>query len=139
MSPPKPESGAETAAPSRVLVIDDSDVDRDVMAELLIQAGFEVHTLPSPIGATRLARQLAVSVVVIDQNLPAMDGTKLAILFRGNPHLRDVGLVLVSGNDESSMVSLAKKAQADAFVSKQRMHQQLVSVVKRLCIDRRAV
>jgi CheY-like chemotaxis protein len=119
-------------------VIDDSDVDRDVMAELLIQAGFEVHTLPSPIGATRLARQLNVNVVVIDQNLPAMDGTKLAILFRGNPHLRDIRLVLVSGNDESSMVGLAKKAQADAFVSKQRMHQQLVSVVKRLAAtDRR--
>jgi CheY-like chemotaxis protein len=116
----------------RVLVIDDSDVDREVMTELLIQAGFEVHALPSPIGATRLARQLGVAAVVIDQNLPAMDGSKLATLFRGNAHLRHVRVILISGNDEASMIEVAHAAQADAFVSKRHMHQQLASVVKRL-------
>ena len=115
-----------------MLVIDDSDVDRDVMAELLIAAGFDVHTLPSPIGATRLARELRVSAVIIDQNLPAMNGNKLAALFRGTPALRDVCLVLVSGNDEAAMLEVARVAQADAFVSKGKIHRELAQVVKRL-------
>lgn len=115
-----------------MLIIDDSDVDREVMAELLMAAGFDVHTLPSPIGATRLARELHVSAVVIDQNLPAMNGSKLAALFRGTPALRDVRLVLVSGNDEAAMLEVARDAQADAFVSKGKIHRELAPLVKRL-------
>jgi CheY-like chemotaxis protein len=115
-----------------VLVIDDSDVDRDVMAELLRSAGYEVHELPSPIGATKIARDLGVRLVVIDQNLPAMSGSKLAALFRGNPQMRHVRLVLVSGNDVTEMAGITRDAQADGFVSKARMHRELVPTVKRL-------
>ena len=115
-----------------VLVIDDSDIDRATITDLLAAAGFEVHGLPSPIGATRTARQLQVQVVVIDQNLPAMDGNKLAALFRGNPGMRDIRVVLISGNEEQSMVEVAKQAQVDAFVSKRDLHRKLVETVKRL-------
>jgi CheY-like chemotaxis protein len=115
-----------------VLVIDDSDVDRETMADILIRSGFDVHELPSPIGATRVAKDLQVRVVVIDQNLPAMDGSKLAALFRNNPAFRGIRLVLVSGNDERAMAEITEKARADAFVSKRRIHQDLATVVKRL-------
>jgi CheY-like chemotaxis protein len=115
-----------------VLVIDDSDIDRETMADLLARAGCSVHVLPSPIGATRAARDLGVKVVVIDQNLPAMDGTKLAALFRSNPGMRGIRVVLVSGNDEATMAELARKAQVDAFVSKRSLHKELVSTVRRL-------
>jgi CheY-like chemotaxis protein len=115
-----------------VLVIDDSDIDRATITELLSAAGCEVHGLPSPIGATRIARQLQVQVVVIDQNLPAMDGSKLAALFHGNPGMRDIRVVLISGNEEQHMLDIAKQAQVSAFVSKRELHQKLVPTVKRL-------
>jgi chemosensory pili system protein ChpA (sensor histidine kinase/response regulator) len=114
------------------LVIDDSDVDRLAMTELLSAAGFDAQGLPSPIGATRMARQVQARVVVIDQNLPAMDGSKLAALFRGNAALRDIRLVLVSSSDATVMVEVARLARADAFVSKQTMHTELVATVRRL-------
>jgi CheY-like chemotaxis protein len=115
-----------------VLLIDDSEVDRETMAELLRVAGFVVHSLATPIGATRIARELKVNVVVIDQNLPAMDGNKLATLFRTNPAMRGVRLVLVSGNDERAMATIAKTSQADAFVSKHRIHKDLADTVRRV-------
>jgi DNA-binding NarL/FixJ family response regulator len=91
-----------------------------------------VHSLPSPIGATKAARELGIGVVVIDQNLPAMDGGKLAMLFRNNPALRTVRVVLVSGYDESIMAEIARKVHADAFISKSAIHTQLASTVRRL-------
>lgn len=115
-----------------VLVIDDSDVDREAMAAVLTRSGFQVHALPSPIGATRVAREHQVQVVVIDQNLAAMEGSKLATLFRTNPVMRHIRVVLVSGNDESAMADVAKRAQADAFVSKRELYASLASTVKRL-------
>jgi DNA-binding NarL/FixJ family response regulator len=92
----------------------------------------DVHSLPSPIGATRVARQMKVRVVVIDQNLPAMDGTKLAALFRGNAAMRGIGVVLVSGGEEETMLELVKLAQIDAFVNKRDLHRELVGIVRRL-------
>lgn len=114
-----------------VLVIDDSDIDRQVIADLLALAGFVVHQLPSPIGATRKARDLQVALVVIDQNLPSLDGSKLAALFR-NAGLSDLRVILTSSSDEMSMLEITKRAKADAFVAKQRLREDLVETVKRL-------
>jgi CheY-like chemotaxis protein len=115
-----------------VLVIDDSDIDRQAIADLLASAGYEVHGLPTPIGATRVARQLNVRVVIIDQNLPAMDGSKLAALFRKNPSMATIRVVLVSGGDEKAMTALAREAQVDAFVSKRLLHAELLNTIRRL-------
>lgn len=117
---------------SSVLVIDDSDIDREVIADLLALAGYTVHQLPSPIGATRKARELQVGLVVIDQNLPSLDGSKLATLFRNAPGLADLRVVLTSSSDELSMLEITKRAKADAFVAKQRLREDLVSTVRRL-------
>ena len=115
-----------------VLVIDDSDIDRQVIIDMLNTAGYEAHGLPTPIGATRVARQLNVKVVIIDQNLPAMDGSKLAALFRKNPSMGTIRVVLISGADESAMQALARDAQVDAFVSKRVLHDELLKTVRRL-------
>jgi len=114
-----------------VLVIDDSDIDRQVIADILALAGYTVHQLPSPIGATRKARDLGVGLVVIDQNLPSLDGSKLASLFR-NAGLQDLKVVLTSSADEISMLEITKRAKADAFVAKQRLREDLVETVRRL-------
>jgi len=119
-----------------VLVIDDNDVDREAMSECLREVGLTVHGLPSPIGASRKARELNVAVVIIDQNLPAMDGSRLAALFRGNPQMRNIRLVLVSGNDASVMAEIMKTAQADAFVSKRDMQRDLARTVLKLLPSR---
>jgi CheY-like chemotaxis protein len=119
------------ARSNSVLVIDDSDIDRQVIADLLALAGYAVHQLPSPIGATRKARDLQVGLVVIDQNLPSLDGSKLAALFR-NAGFSDLRVVLTSSSDEMSMLEIAKRAKADAFVAKQRLREDLVETVRRL-------
>jgi DNA-binding NarL/FixJ family response regulator len=117
--------------PNSVLVIDDSDIDRQAIADILERAGFTVHQLPSPIGATRKARELQVGVVVIDQNLPSLDGNKLAALFR-NAGLSDLRVILTSSTDELEMLEITTRAKADAFVAKQRMREDLVPTVRRL-------
>jgi CheY-like chemotaxis protein len=130
-APPQRGTGPNKPRHSSVLVIDDSDIDRGVMVELLAGAGFEVHELPSPIGATRKARELQVGLVVIDQNLPSLDGSKLATLFR-TAGLADLRVVLASSSDEITMLEITRQARADAFVAKQRLREELVPTVRRL-------
>lgn len=119
--------------PPAVLVIDDNEIDRTLMVEVLSEAGFRVYALTTPIGASRLAKQEAVSVVVIDQNMPSMDGSKLAALFRGNNALRHIRVVLVSSDDPEKMEAVAKASGADAFVEKRKITKILSATVTRLC------
>ncbi len=115
-----------------VLVIDDSDVARGEMIRVLEQVGFRVMGLASPIGATRAILENGVRVVVIDIMMPGMRGDRLAALFRGNPRLRDLGVVLVSGASASELLSLSVESGANAVVSKANLHELAPAVRKAL-------
>jgi PleD family two-component response regulator len=120
-----------------VLVIDDSDIARARMADLLTSAGFDVVELPSPIGATRAILTRNVSVVVVDVLMPGMRGDRLAALFRGNPRFSDIGVVLVSGEADVELDRLLSETGADASVSKSRL-DELVPTVLRVRKERRS-
>lgn len=115
-----------------VLVIDDSDIARAEMMRVLEQSGFKVMGLASPIGATRTILENNVRAVVIDIMMPGMRGDRLAALFRGNPRLRDLGVVLVSGASAAELLSLSVESGANAVVSKSNLHELPPAVRKSL-------
>jgi DNA-binding NarL/FixJ family response regulator len=101
-----------------VLVIDDSDISRAEMTRILEAAGLEVVGLASPIGATRVMLGGNVQAVVIDIEMPSLRGDRLAALFRTNPRMNGIGVVLVSGEKSEELARLAVEARADEAVSK---------------------
>jgi PleD family two-component response regulator len=113
-----------------VLVIDDSDIARTRMVDMLTSAGFDVAQLPSPIGATRAILTRRVSVVVVDVLMPGMRGDRLAALFRGNPRFSDIGVVLVSGEANVELDRLLAETGADASVSKSRLDELVPTVLR---------
>ena len=119
------------ASPATVLVIDDSDIARSEMERLLSDAGYNVLTLASPIGATRTILNHKVDVVVIDVLMPGMRGDRLAALFRSNPRFKTLGVVLVSGENQTELSRLLAETRASAVVPKSDL-RQLVSSVRRL-------
>jgi DNA-binding response OmpR family regulator len=115
-----------------VLVIDDSKLARQSMAYALRDAGFVVHELPSPIGATREIIRRDIGYVVIDIEMPALRGDKLASLFRANPRFSGVVVVLVSSLPEEELKRLAEEVGADAYIPKSRLPAELVTVLRKL-------
>jgi CheY-like chemotaxis protein len=108
-----------------VLIIDDSDIARELMRESLHRHGHRVLTMPSPIGATQTILRESIDVVVIDVNLPTINGDQLAKLFRKQNRLDRVGLVLVSGIDLGALEKLARESKADAVVTKDQLQERL--------------
>ena len=115
----------------RVLVIDDDDISREMMVDLLRGDGHLVWDLPSPIGATKHIVTEEVQVVVIDIMMPSMRGDKLAALLSRNPKLKELGVVLVSGATVNELDALANEVHAAAIVNKTLMHRQLIPAVRR--------
>lgn len=106
-----------------VLVIDDSDIAREQMADRLKQAGFTVSTLASPIGATRVIAEQAIDVVVIDVQMPSIRGDRLAALFKGNRRFTALGVILVTGANETELLQLEAMAKSDCVLSKARLER----------------
>lgn len=125
----KPASAA--AVPLRVLVIDDDDVARDVIVDVLQQDGHQVTSLPSPIGATKHIVDQNVDVVVLDLMMPSMRGDKLATLLGRNPKLKHLGVVLVTGTRLEEVSALAEGMGSVTIVSKGGIQSDLLPAVRK--------
>ena len=125
-------TGGEPVEQAEVLVIDDHELNRNTIVRLLRASGMRVISSDSAIGATRLVLRSGVSVVVADLNMPAMQGSSLLSVFRRNPRLSEVAVVLLSGVSADELVAAATEVGADAAISKLEMAQTLVPAVRRL-------
>lgn len=89
-------SGA-TARPPRVLVIDDDDDVRDLMARLLESAGFAVSCADGGRAAlATLSGRAAPDAVVLDLMMPDVGGLDVLAAMRARPELRDVPVIVVT-------------------------------------------
>jgi two-component system OmpR family response regulator len=108
-----------------VLIIDDSDLALKTMASTLTLHGHKVLCASSPIGVTRIILNEAIDVVVVDVNLPSMRGDALAALFRKQPRLAHLGVVLVSGIDAEELSRLTRESEADGMCTKKDIPERL--------------
>jgi CheY-like chemotaxis protein len=113
----------------KVLVIDDDEIACELVASELKQAGVQVYTLPSPIGASRMIQESEVDAVVIDVVMPAMRGDRLASLLRHNPRFANLAVILISGDNSVALQELASTVGADALVNKKFIRGKLAPTV----------
>jgi len=117
------------ADPIRVLLVDDHDVFRHGLAQLLGDEGLEVVAQASGGAAgVRLAGELAPDVVLMDLGMPGMDGvaaTRAIAAGDGAPAV----VVLTLSDDDASMLD-ALLAGAAGYVLKDATLEQIVAAVQ---------
>ena len=119
-------------APPRVLVIDDTEISRLAIAEVLAMAGCQVMQLASAIGATRMILQHKVQAAIIDVAMPGLSGDKLITLLRDNPRLKDLKIIVVSARSEEEMEAIRAATGADGACDKARLASELWPMLERI-------
>jgi two-component system, chemotaxis family, chemotaxis protein CheY len=123
----------------RVLVIDDDEIVLESIRELLKGAGYHVHCLASPIGATQVIMSQSIQVVVVDLNMPVMQGDRFISLLRSWDKVRDIPIILLSGANSDTLQAVAKDLPGVATVSKTTMHRSLPEMLQRVFARTRSV
>jgi CheY-like chemotaxis protein len=82
------------------LVVDDDVCVRSMLAELLDEEGFEVHTASNGFSGLRLAAETRPQVILLDLVLPEVSGQDMLHELRENPLTRDAAIVIVSANTD---------------------------------------
>lgn len=120
----------------RVLVVDDDEIAREYVCDVLRRAGFVVEELSSTIGvANKLVRD-PVQVVVLDLMMPELRGDQLAGLLQRNSQLQRLGIVLVSGAPQLEIDQLVNGLDAVAVIHKGEVRSKLADAVLRAARER---
>jgi CheY-like chemotaxis protein len=116
----------------RALVVDDSQIARFVLRDLLEREGFEVETADSAeAGLDQLATSSA-DVVFMDHMLPGMQGLDAVRRIRSDGKYRDLPVIMYTSQEGDAFARMARAAGADDIYLKTADTEGLVTVLQRL-------
>jgi len=115
---------------AKVLIVEDSDDAREMMAELLRFAGYRVEQARNGLEAYQLlcGCEEKPALVLLDLMMPVMSGPELVEALAKNPKLSSLPIVVVSAAVESIATGAVKRA-----LRKPVSFEVLLSVVDECC------
>ncbi len=116
-----------------VLVVDDDREIREVTAEILTAAGYSVQTACDGRQALELLRSIRPALILLDLNMPNLDGAEFRQHQRSDPELNQIPTVVVSAANIEPLLDLA----CDMCLRKPVRKRELLSVVERYCAPHR--
>lgn len=99
-----------------VLVVDDSDVQRDILRRLLESQGHVVFEAQSGRDALDLLDSQPIDLVLLDIIMPDVDGYETLCLIKSSEHLRDIPVVMISALNEVDAVAGCIRLGAEDYL-----------------------
>jgi len=119
-------------AKTLALVVDDSITMRKVTRRVLEGHDFEVITARDGVDAVEQMREHVPDLLLLDVEMPRMDGYQVAEHVRADARLRQIPIVMITSRAGKKHRDRGIKAGANAYLSKPYKESELISEVKRL-------
>ncbi len=130
---PPEKSMAELETSKRtILVADDEEANRDLLAGLLDGAGYNVVCVPDGLSALRAIRESPIDLVLLDVMMPGKTGFSACVALKSQPETRLIPVVLVTGLTSADDRVHGAMCGADDFLNKPVNKQELLARVQSL-------
>jgi signal transduction histidine kinase/DNA-binding LacI/PurR family transcriptional regulator/CheY-like chemotaxis protein len=117
----------------RVLVVQDSELSRELARDLLVRSGAEVLFAGDGLEAVTLCEQEALDLVLMDLNLPKLDGCGATRLIRKQPRHAHLPILALSASGDRSDRQRCINAGMDDFIRAPIGASQLVTTIHKWC------
>jgi two-component system cell cycle response regulator DivK len=114
----------------RVLVIEDHEDNRRILRDLLTSAGYEPIEAVTGEEGVALAETHRPDLILMDIQLPGLDGYEATRRIKANPALRQTPIIAVTSYALSGDEVKAKAAGCDAYVTKPFSPRALLAKVR---------
>jgi chemosensory pili system protein ChpA (sensor histidine kinase/response regulator) len=114
-----------------ILVVDDSLTVRKVTSRLLIRAGYEVATAKDGLDAINRLKGVAPDVMLVDIEMPRMDGFELTKHVRATSTLAGIPIIMVTSRDADKHRAYAFELGVNAFLGKPFQEEELLAYIPR--------
>jgi chemosensory pili system protein ChpA (sensor histidine kinase/response regulator) len=111
------------------LVVDDSISARRALAQVLQDAGYQVRMAKDGLEAAGIIEKRRPDIMLVDLEMPRMNGVELTSHVRANPHTRDLPIIMVTSRSTEKHRNLAEAAGADVYLTKPFSEDQLLKHV----------
>ncbi len=112
----------------RILVVDDERDEADILRKLLEGEGYDVDIAHNGREALELLRLRRPSMILLDYEMPEMDGLQVIRELKSDQSTRDLPILLST----SSQVLASERDQADEFLPKPFVIEDLLALVEKM-------
>jgi len=113
-------AGSSESVPSRpvILVVDDNEENRDMLARRLARQSYEVLCASGGLGALHTLAARSVDLVLLDVMMPDLDGYAVLQRLKADPALRDIPVLMISALDDLESVVRCIQLGAEDYLNK---------------------
>jgi DNA-binding response OmpR family regulator len=104
--------------PTRILVVDDDPILREFATVYLSSPCATIDTACDGVAARIRLGQVPYDVVLLDIEMPQLDGFSLLLEIRSDERLRHLPVIMLTGHDDIASIDRAYHAGANSFASK---------------------
>jgi twitching motility two-component system response regulator PilH len=117
---------------SKVLVVEDSPAQREMIAGLLKDSGLDVSEAGDGVAALEAIQGQMPDLVVLDIVMPRMNGYEVCRRLKADPATQKVPVVMCSSKGEEFDRYWGIRQGADAYISKPFQPKELIGTIKQL-------
>ena len=115
-----------------ILIADDSRTIVSMVGSRLERSGYEVLTAANGESALQLAEERRPALIVLDVEMPGLDGYEVTRRLRAGDATRTIPIVLLTSHDTEAEVAAGYEAGATEYITKPFSPQELEAVIERL-------
>ena len=117
-------------AKAKILVVDDARSIRETMRLQLLNAGYEVMLAEDAVVAGHLVLKERPDMIIVDVNMPYMDGYEFVTALKGDPATSSIPVVFLSASHD--VADRALETGAVAYLHKPVLADKLLAVVAKV-------
>jgi chemosensory pili system protein ChpA (sensor histidine kinase/response regulator) len=112
-----------------VMVVDDSLTVRKITTRLLTRAGYQVVTAKDGVDALEQLGEITPSVMLLDIEMPRMDGFELTKLLRRDAKTRNLPIIMITSRTAEKHRSHAMELGVNAYLGKPYQEEELLKKI----------
>jgi two-component system cell cycle response regulator DivK len=115
---------------SRILIVEDQEDNRQILRDLLGSVGFEIVEAENGQAALEVAAAEHPDLVLMDIQMPLMDGYEATRRFKADPALSSIPIIVVTSYALSGDEDKAKAAGCDGYITKPYSPRALLAIIR---------
>jgi chemosensory pili system protein ChpA (sensor histidine kinase/response regulator) len=128
-------TAAVNSQASHILVVDDSVTVRKVTSRILNRQGYRVSTAKDGVEAMKMLQEETPSVMLLDIEMPRMDGFEVATRVRASAALEKVPIIMITSRTGDKHRQRAMELGVNLYMGKPYQEEQLLDAIDALLVS----
>jgi chemosensory pili system protein ChpA (sensor histidine kinase/response regulator) len=117
------------AAAPVIMIVDDSLTVRKITSKLLTREGYQVVTAKDGVDALQALEDVTPQVMLVDIEMPRMDGFELTKNVRGNEKTRQIPIIMITSRTAEKLRNYAQELGVNVYLGKPYQEEELLGYI----------